>query len=84
MGYTARPDASLDNEVTASDKITDLPASFTWEQWPGLRASTHDRAPRYRASPFQTQSDWQAQRLTIAVILDQNGAVIMASAATSS
>ncbi len=77
LGYTAHPDVTLDSLVAASNKITDLPASFTWEQWSGPPSITMVAHLDIAHLHFKPNDDRQAQRLTIvAVILDQNGAVV--------
>lgn len=81
LGYTASPNAAplskLDSEVTATDTITDLPASFTWEQWPGPSGITmvaHLDIGHLHFKPYQ---DRKTQKLTIvAVLLDSSGAFV--------
>ena len=86
LGYTAlvpNADATtatvskLDSEVMASDTITELPVSFTWEQWtePSRIATiVHLDIGRLHFRPWQ---DRRTQKLTIvAVLLDSHGSVV--------
>jgi VWFA-related protein len=86
MGYTAlkasasTPGSSaskLDSEVTASDTITDLPATFTWEQWdgpPGITMIAHLDIARLHFKPWQ---DRRTQKITIvAALLDSKGGFV--------
>ncbi len=75
LGYTAlRPHAELDTEVTASDTITDLPATFTWEQWQGPPSITMVAHVDINRLHFQPYQDRRTQKLTIvAVLLDRQG-----------
>jgi VWFA-related protein len=75
LGYTALPPrAEFDSEITASDTITDLPATFTWEQWAGAPAITMIAHLDINRLRFQSYQDRRTQKLTIvAVLLDTQG-----------
>ena len=80
LGYTPRVDAqvaNLDTEVTASDTLTSLPASFTWEQWAGPTGITMIAHLDISRMHFQPYQDRKTQKLTIvAVLLDSTGAFV--------
>jgi len=83
MGYTAPPahaaapgaassEAALsrvDSEAMASDTVTDLPASFTWEQWAGPPSITMILHLDFNALHFKPNGDRRAQKLVIVVVL---------------
>ena len=82
LGYAARPAqdsprSKLDSEVMTSDVITDLPASFTWEQWrerPGITMIAHLDISRLYFKPWQGR---RTQQLTIvAVVRDSHGSFV--------
>ena len=82
LGYMARAaeepaQAKLDSEVMASENVTDLPATFTWEQWtgrPGITVVAHLDIANLHFKPFQ---DRRTQQLTIvAVVLDAHGGFV--------
>jgi hypothetical protein len=86
LGYMGADDKStttgstpskLDSEVMASDTISDLPASFTWEQWkdwPGVTIVVHLDIGRLHFKPWQGR---RTQELTIvAVVLDERGSFV--------
>lgn len=74
---SASPVSKLDSAVIASDTITDLPVSFSWQQWdgpPGVTMIAHLDIGRLHFKPWQ---DRQTQRLIIvAVILDSHGTFV--------
>jgi VWFA-related protein len=78
LGYTARPPmADLESEVSAADTMTDLPASFTWEQWAGPPSITMIAHVDIGRMHFKANQDRRAQKLTIvAVLLDSRGTFI--------
>ncbi len=86
LGYTAPSAAAaspvaqlskLDSEAMASDTVTDLPASFTWEQpagRPGITMVAHLDVGHLH---FLTWKDRRTQRLTIvALLMDTHGAFV--------
>lgn len=86
LGYTApsanaspqvSPPSRLDREVMASDTVTDLPASFTWERWagpPGITVVAHLDVSHMHFLNWQGR---RAQRLMIvAVLLDSRGSFV--------
>ncbi len=82
LGYLARAaeepaQAKLDSEVMASENVTDLPVSFTWEQWtgrPGITVVAHLDIAHLHFKPFQER---RTQQLTIAaVVLDAHGGFV--------
>jgi hypothetical protein len=83
LGYTAVLDAAatagsaiskLDREVMETDAIADLPAAFTWEQWPqrpGITMVAHLNISHLR---FVKAKDRRVERLTIvAAVMDIQG-----------
>jgi VWFA-related protein len=84
-GYTALPASAspnhkaskLDSEVMASGTITELPVSFTWEQWdgpPGITMIAHLDIGHLHFQPLQ---DRRTLRLNIvAVVLDSQGSFV--------
>jgi len=53
----------------ASDTVTDLPASFTWEQWAGPPSITMILHLDFNALHFKPNGDRRAQKLVIVVVL---------------
>ncbi|HTB14559.1 MAG TPA: hypothetical protein VK752_23470 [Bryobacteraceae bacterium] len=61
----------------ASDAVTDLPVSFTWQQWPGPPAVTMIAKLDISHLHFQPWQDRRTQKLTIvAVVLDNQGSFV--------
>jgi VWFA-related protein len=86
LGYTAPAAAAaspvpqlskLDSEAMASDTVTDLPASFTWERpagRPGITMVAHLDIGHLH---FLTWKDRRTQRLTlVAILMDAHGAFV--------
>jgi len=78
LGYNALPTApSIDAEVLATDTLTDLPVSFTCEQWSGPSSITMIAHLDFSHLHFMPNHDRRAQKLTIvAVLLDTHGSFI--------
>jgi hypothetical protein len=82
LGYTAAASAepanstmsALDRAAMASDTVTDLPASFTWEQWDGPPAITMVIHLNFNRLHFKPNGDRRSQKLAIvAVLADSHG-----------
>jgi VWFA-related protein len=82
LGYTAASDAGavtstaskLDSEVVATDTVADLPASFTWEQWPGRPGITMIVHVDFNLLDFKPNGDRRSQKLAlVAVLRDSQG-----------
>jgi len=74
--------SKLDSEVMARDPMTDLPATFTWEQWdgpPSITMIVHLDLGRLHFKPNQ---DRQSQRLTIIAVLRDHGGGFVAGKRT--
>ena len=80
LGYTATSDAGavtstaskLDSEVMASDTVADLPASFTWENWPGPPAITMVVHLDFNLLHFKPNGDRRSQKLALVAVLRDN------------
>ncbi len=83
LGYTAVPSEAvaadstlsrLDREVMEKDAIADLPASFTWEQWPGRQGVTMVAHLDIAHLRFVKANGRRVERLTIiAALMDSRG-----------
>jgi VWFA-related protein len=83
LGYTAAPAEAaaadltlsrLDREVMESDAVTHLPASFTWEHWPGQPGITLVAHLDIAHLRFVKAKDRHVERFTIvAALLDASG-----------
>jgi VWFA-related protein len=83
LGYTAtaaKADATnsavskLDRAAMASDTVTELPASFAWEQWAGPPAITLIIHLDFNLLRFKPNGDRRSQKLAIvAVLSDSHG-----------
>ena len=86
LGYTAPsanapapapPPTRLDSEALASDILTDLPASFTWEQRAGPPSITIVGRLDIGRLHFDNKKDRRQQKLTlVGVLLDAQGRVV--------
>jgi len=67
----------LDSELMASDAITDLPVSFSWQQWPGTPAITMVAKLDINHLHFKPWQGRQTQKITImAVVRDSHGSFV--------
>jgi VWFA-related protein len=67
----------LDSELMASDAISDLPVSFSWQQWPGPPAITMIAKLDINHLHFKPWQDRRTQKIIIVgVVLDSHGSFI--------
>ena len=77
LGYTATASAGtgstalskLDRAALASDKLTDLPATFTWEQWDGPPSVTMIVHLDFQRLHFKVSNGRHTQKLAIVATL---------------
>jgi hypothetical protein len=87
LGYTATAapasaGAKFDSEVMASETLSDLPASFTWEQRAGAPAITMIAHLDIKRLHFKPWKGRQTQRLILVAILRDNSGRFVAGERT--
>ncbi len=82
LGYAATPQAvektsGIDNEVTASNALTEFPVSFRWEQWQGKPGMTVVVSLDIAHMHFMAWNGRHTEKLNIiGVLLDDSGNVV--------